>query len=66
MRKDDDDGVKKCMDLKVEGTAGDPRKTWIKTVEDMKLKRLKVEDCANRPKWKKGVKRLPQEPEESD
>ena len=40
MRKDDDDWVKRCMNLTVEGTA--PRgqkKTWRKTVnEDMKLK----------------------------
>ena len=60
MRKDDDDWVKKCMDLEVEGTAlKGPRKTWRKTVEeDMKLKGLKVEDCAIRPKWRKGLKKL--------
>ena len=45
MRKDDNDWVKRCMNLTVEGTA--PRgqkKTWRKTVnEDMKLKGLKVD-----------------------
>jgi hypothetical protein len=66
MRKDDYDAVKKCMDLEVEGTAPrGPRKTWRKTVEeDMKLKGLKVEDCADRQKWRKGSKRLPQDSEE--
>ena len=59
MRKDDDDWVKRCMNLTVEGTA--PRgkkKTWRKTVnEDMKLKGLKVDDCMNRPRWRKGLRR---------
>ena len=60
MRKDDDDWVKKCMNLEVAGTAPrGNRKTWRKTVDaDMKMKGLKVEDCANRIAWRKGVKML--------
>ncbi len=67
MRKEDDDWVKRCMNLEVEGNAPKgPRKTWRKTVEeDMKLKGLKAEDCADRQKWRKGTKALPQDADES-
>ena len=59
MRKDDEDWVKKCMNLTVEGTAPrGPKKTWRKTVDaDLKLKGLKVDDCMNRPRWRKGLRR---------
>ena len=29
----------------------------------MKLKALKVEDCSDRQRWRKGTKALPQDPE---
>ena len=59
MRMDEDNWVKKCMNLEVEGTvARGPRKTWRKTVEeDMKLKGMKLVDCAVRPRWRKGLKK---------
>ena len=58
MRKEDDDWVKRCMNLEVEGNVPrGPRKTWRKTVEeDMKLKGLKIEDTANRSTWRRGLK----------
>ena len=60
MRKEDDDWVKRCMDIVVEGKLPrGPRKTWIKTVQDdMKVKGLTVEDCTNRSVWRKGTKKL--------
>ena len=59
MRMDEDNWVKKCMNLEVQGTvARGPRKTWRKTVEeDMKLKGMKLVDCAVRPRWRKGLKK---------
>ena len=58
MRKDDNSWVKNCMFLEVEGKVPKGnRKTWRKTVdEDMKLKGMKVGDCANKPRWRKGLR----------
>ena len=63
-----DDWVKRCMNLTVEGTAPKgQKKTWRKTVnEDMKLKGLKVEDCTNRPRWRKGLRKTMSLGSESD
>jgi hypothetical protein len=61
MRKDDEDWVKKCMDLSIEGPAprGGQRKTWRRTVgDDMRYKGMKAVDCENRPRWRKGLKKL--------
>ena len=54
MRKKDEEGVKKCMNMTVEGTSLKGRRTtWLKMVQnDMKVKQLKVEDCLNRNKVK--------------
>ena len=59
MRKKEDDGVKKCMNMTVEGTKIKGRRTtWLKTVQgDMKLKDLKEEDSMNRVKWRAGIKK---------
>ena len=59
MRKKEDDGVKKCMNMTVEGTKIKGRRTtWLKTVQgDMKLKDLKEEDAMNRVKWRAGIKK---------
>ena len=58
MRKKDEEGVKKCMNMTVEGTSLKGRRTtWLKTVQnDMTAKQLKEEDCLNRNKWRAGVK----------
>ena len=57
MRKDDNDWVKQCMEIKLEGKSiRGNRKTWKKTVdEDMKYKGLKVDDCLDRKVWRRGI-----------
>ena len=59
MRKKDEEGGKKCMNMTVEGTSLKGRRTtWLKTVQnDMKVKQLKEEDCLNRNKWRAGIKK---------
>ena len=56
-RKDDDDWVKQCMEIDLEGKSiRGNRKTWKKTVdEDMKYKGLKEEDCMDRKAWRKAI-----------
>ena len=60
MRKEDDDWVKRCMDIEVVGKVPrGPRKTWIKTVqEDIKAKGLTPEECTKRSVWRKGTKKM--------
>ena len=57
MRKDDNDWVKQCMEIDLEGKSiRGNRKTWKKTVdEDMKYKGLKVDDCSDRKVWRRGI-----------
>ena len=58
MRKNDNDGVKQCTLLEVQGKGprGGTWKTWDKTVrEDMKRKGLKEEDAVDRKRWRKGI-----------
>ena len=57
MRKDDEDWVKQCMELEVEGKSRQGnRKTWMRTVsEDMKQKGLETRDCTDRRAWRKGI-----------
>ena len=57
MRKDDEDWVKQCMELEVEGKSRQGnRKTWMRTVsEDMKQKGLETQDCTDRRAWRKGI-----------
>ena len=55
LRKSDDDWVKKCMDLEVEGKRerGRPRKRWTDVVGiDMKECGLILEDAEDREKWR--------------
>ena len=60
MRKKDEEGVKKCMNMTVEGTSLKGRRTtWLKTVQnDMKVKQLNEEDCMDRNKWRAGIKKI--------
>ena len=56
LRKDENDWVRKVMQLEVEGRAarGRPRTTWLRTVEeDMCLSGLTREDARDRVKWRR-------------
>jgi len=64
-RKNDEDGVKRAMDLEVEGKRprGRPRKTWKATVEeDMKVRGLTREMAHDRARWKSAMKLKPANP----
>ena len=55
LRKDDEDWVKKCMDMEVDGRRGRgrPRKRWIEVVTcDMKERGLLREDIFDRGRWR--------------
>ena len=55
LRKDDEDWVKKCMALEVDGgrERGRPRKRWSDVVRrDMKKCGLAREDAYDRAKWR--------------
>ena len=57
-RKEDDDWVKRCMDMKVEGvrSRGRPMKTWRENViKDMRETGLKEGDVSDRLKWRRGT-----------
>jgi len=59
LRKEDDDGVKKCMEYEVEGPRhrGRPRRTWREVVkEDCQASKLNTEDAMDRSKWTKLIK----------
>ena len=54
----DEDGVKKCMEYRVEGRRpiGRPRKTWLESVEaDMAELEIDKEDVNDRRKWRRNV-----------
>ena len=56
LRKDEDDWVRKCIDLTVEGKRGRgrPRKRWIDLVtRDMTDCGLVREDACDRMKWRR-------------
>ena len=56
LRKENTDGVKKCMDMEIEGNRGRgrPKLTWGKLLEkDMQSKGLVKEDAGDRIKWRK-------------
>ena len=58
MRKDDEDGVKKCKEYRVEGRrpVGRPRKTWLESVEaDMAELEIDKEDVHDRNKWRRNI-----------
>jgi len=53
LRKEDDDGVKKCMEYEVEGPRprGRPKRTWREVVkEDCQARKLNTEDAMDRSK----------------
>lgn len=59
-RKDDEDWVKGCTKLVVEGTApvGRPRKTWQNSVSaDLNLMGIDHRDARDRVKWKRAIGR---------
>ena len=54
LRKDEQDWVRRVMEMEVEGRKGRgrPKKTWQKVVEeDMRSRGLKKDDAADRVKW---------------
>ena len=59
MRKKDEEGVKKCMDMTVEATSFKARRaTWLTTVKnDVRVKELKEEDYGNRNKVRAEIKK---------
>ena len=57
-RKSDEDWVKKCLNLGVDGKVGRgrSRRTWSECVKsDMKRLGLKVEDTRNRLLWRRKI-----------
>ena len=59
-RREEEDPVRRVMDLEVEGRRppGRPRKTWKKTVEeDMRLVGVREEDALDRGRWRAMTKR---------
>jgi len=59
LRKDKNDGVKKCVDYEVEGVRprGKPKKTWIEVTEkDCQTWQICKEDAVDRSKWRKLIK----------
>ena len=64
-RKSDDDWVKRCAMLEVEGRKpkGRPKKTWMDTVKmDMKPLGLVVKDADDRGRWRKLILGKPADP----
>jgi hypothetical protein len=64
-RKSDDDWVKGCQNLEIEGRAarGRGKKTWFQCVkDDMKDLKLKVEDAKDRQLWRRKIFGEPSEP----
>jgi len=64
-RKEDEDWVKGCTVLKVEGSKprGRPRKMWMEVVRgDMKRLGLRQEDAGNRDEWRRRIKGRPANP----
>ena len=58
VRKDDQQWVRKCMDFKVDGSAGRgrPRKSWLECVnDDMKKFGLKKEMAHDRTVWRSAI-----------
>ena len=56
--KKDEDWVKKCLNLSVDGKVGRgrSRKTWSECVKrDMKILGLKVEDTKDRLSWRRKI-----------
>ena len=65
MRKNDEDWVKKCMELRVEGRrpVGRPRRTWLESVEaDMSELKIDKEDLHDRKKWRMNVMKMKSNP----
>ena len=58
VRKDDQQWVRKCMNFKVDGSAGRgrPRKSWLECVnDDMKKFGLKKEMAHDRTVWRSAI-----------
>jgi len=59
LRKEDDDGVTKCMEYEVEGPRprGRPKRTWREVVEkDCEARKLNKEDATDHSRWRKLIK----------
>ena len=61
IRRDDDNILKKAMMLEVNGKRkrGRPKMTWRKQVEEsVKEVGLKIEEAADRTRWREGVRAI--------
>jgi len=61
-RKAEDDWVKRCSTIEVEGTRlrGRPKKTWTNVVKgDMRRLGIATEDAQDRGKWRSIIGRQP-------
>jgi len=60
LRKDDDDGAKKCMQYEVEGSRprGRPKRTWKEVREECQARKLNKEDAMYHCKWRKVIKEV--------
>ena len=61
IRRNDDNKLKKAMMLEVNGQRkrGRPKMTWRRqVVESMKKVGLKIEEVADRTRWRKGVRSI--------
>jgi len=59
LRKEDTDGVNKCMEYEVEGCRprGRPKRTWREVVQkDCQARNLNMKDAMDRGRWKKLIK----------
>ena len=60
MRRNDEDWVMKCMEIRFEGrrAVGRPRRTWLESVEaDMEELEIGKEDVHDRKIWRKNVRK---------
>ena len=58
-RKNDDDWVKRCMRMEVDGKrpVGRPKKTWMDTIqEDRRSRGVETQDTGDRVGWRRGVR----------
>ena len=62
MRKSDEDKVKQCMLMEVEGARprGRPRKRWMEVIEDdMRRRGVEIEDSLDRMCWRRAIRYRP-------
>ena len=65
IRKNDEDSVKKCMDIRVEIRR--PSKTWLENLEaDMSQLKIDKEDIHDRKNWRKNFVKSNSTPRKTD